>query len=102
MRKRVFEREFKLALCRQVESREMTQAQACREHDISPNLLARWREKYRKLGEDAFQGQNTPREISDKARIKMLEESLGRAHLTIDLLKEALSKKGSAQRRNQQ
>jgi transposase-like protein len=86
-------REFKLGIVRQIAGGEMSKAQACREHNLSPSMLDRWCDQYRAKGEDAF-----PRSEAGapdaQGRIRALENSLGRAHLEIEFLKEALSKKG--------
>ena len=94
MRKRVFDREFKLEICRKVENGELGPAQVCREHQLAHSLLDRWRDQYRRLGEEAFQGQHTPTPDTDAVRISALEVALGKLHLENQLLKEALQKKG--------
>ncbi len=53
-RGRVFSREFKLALVRQVASGEKRPVQVCREHGIAEGLLLRWRREYEARGEGAF------------------------------------------------
>jgi len=89
--KRTFSREFKLELCQKVELGQISKAAACREHSLSPNLLDRWLEKYKKSGLEAFKP-DAPQ--SSDARIKELEASLGRAHLENEFLREALGKLG--------
>jgi transposase-like protein len=94
--RRSFTREFKLELCQKVEIGQLSKAQACREHDLSPSLLDRWMERYRDKGASAFDGQKP---VSEQARVKELEGSLGRAHLEIEFLREALGKLGVPVRR---
>lgn len=93
MMRRSFSREFKLDVCLKVESGEISKSRICREQSLSPSVLDRWLEQYRTKGDQAFQGQSwrgttqTP-----EARIKELEASLGRAHLELEFMKEALGK----------
>ena len=89
--RRTFSREFKLELCQSVTLGQISQAQACREHALTPSLLARWLEKYDKKGQDAFM---PDRPVDDRTRVKELEASLGRAHLENEFLREALGKLG--------
>jgi transposase len=57
---RTFAREFKLDLCRQVQSGQKRPAQVCREHQITEGLLLRWRREYELRGEAAFSVKDTP------------------------------------------
>jgi hypothetical protein len=54
--------------------------------------LDRWCAQYKARGEEAFVRSDSGA-LDAQARIKSLENSLGRAHLEIEFLKEALSKK---------
>jgi transposase-like protein len=97
--RRSFSREFKLELCRKVESGELSKSRACREHGLSGSLLSRWLEHYRAKGEEAFDGGEwRPSVMSPESRVRELEAALGRAHLEIELLQAALSKKGARER----
>lgn len=90
---RKFERDFKLSIVRRIAVGQLRKAQACREYSLSPSVLDRWCAQYEKKGEEAFKnGGGSPMESADE-KIKALENSLGRAHLEIEFLKEALSKK---------
>jgi putative transposase len=46
MKRRNHSRELKLEVCRQIASGERRPAQVCREHELSPSLLMRWRKEY--------------------------------------------------------
>lgn len=102
MSRRSFSREFKLEVCRRVETGEISQTRVCREHALAASMLGRWLDQYRAKGEQAFDG-STWRAQSQvpEARVRELEASLGRAHLEIEFLREALSKKGSVGRRSE-
>jgi len=100
--RRSFSREFKLEACRRVESGDVSQTRLCREHALSGSMLGRWLEQYRAKGENAFDGSGWRAQVqTPEARMRELEASLGRAHLEIEFLREALSKKGSADRRSE-
>lgn len=105
MKKRVFSREFKLEVVRQLISGQKRLAQLCREHSLCETLLRRWREQYERDGEHAW----LDREVIDpslrdaETRIAQLEAALGRATLENDFLRHALKtalKGGSTPLRN--
>lgn len=54
MKRRRFTREFKLEILRELESK--TQAQVCREHELVPNVVSRWRKAYNSNPHQAFSG----------------------------------------------
>lgn len=88
---RVFTREFKLEICKQVEFGIKNQAQICREHRLGANLVGRWLSEYRADPKACFPGSRTkyPQATSDAERIKQLEQALGRVTLENQILKEA-------------
>jgi len=92
MTKRVFSREFKLEVVRQLVSGQKRFAQLCREHNLCETLLRRWREQYERDGEHAWldpkAGDGSLRDA--EARIAQLEAALGRATLENEFLRHAL------------
>lgn len=102
--KRSFSREFKLQVTRQLAAGEKRLAQVCREHDLCPTLVRRWREQYAQDGENAWLQQQPGHVAVDaQTRITALEAALGRAHLENEFLRQALevlAKKGSPPGRN--
>ena len=54
MQKRVFSREFKLDLMRQITSGQKRYSEVCREYNIAESILSRWIREYRERGETAF------------------------------------------------
>jgi transposase len=102
--KRVFEREFKLQVVRQLISGERRLSQLCREHRLSESLVRRWKEQYEQEGEGAWPEVGSLLVERDaEQRIRELEAALGRAHLEIELLRRALKqaeKGGSTPGRN--
>ncbi len=111
--KRVFTREFKLMVARQLISGERRISQVCREHGLCESVVRRWKLQYESHGEDAWTGDARPRAgaVAVSAdgsrdegavlasRVKELEAALGRAHLEIEFLKLALEKKPSPPRK---
>lgn len=96
MLRRTFTREFKLELCRLAESGELSKSRICREHALCPTVLDRWIDQFRAKGDEAFDGGSwRPRSAAPESRIRELEAALGRAHLEIEFLQEALGKFGS-------
>jgi transposase len=105
MKQRVFTREFKLEVVRQLVSGQKRLAQLCREHSLCETLLRRWREQYERDGEHAWLGQDAfdPSRRDAEARIAQLEAALGRATLENEFLRHALktaSKGGSLSKTN--
>ena len=90
--RRTFTREFKLDICSRIEVGQLTQAQACREHRLSPGVVERWMSKFRDEGQHAFDA-SASEEVDKDRRIRQLEEALGSAHLEIKILREAMLKK---------
>lgn len=92
MSKRVFGREFKLQVARQLVNGEKRLAQLCREHGLCETLVRRWREQYEQHGENAWLDQEGAGYVARDAeqRIADLEAALGRAHLEIEFLRHAL------------
>lgn len=103
--KRVFDREFKLQVVRQLARGEKGFAHLCREHALSASLLRRWKELYEAHGENAWLPETSSGyvERDAEARIAALEAALGRAHLEIEFLRhclKTLEKGGSRSNKN--
>jgi len=113
MKRREFDREFKLHIVRQLLSGERRSGQLCREHNLSSSMVHAWRIEYQNKGEDAWAGPpsastsirqqdssgGTPEERVKDARIAALEAALGRSHLETEFLRQALAKKICTPRR---
>ena len=100
--KRTFTREFKLNAIRPILAGEKRLSQTCRELDLCESVLGRWITQYQAHGENAFTEEARRDFVAptdEKVRIQQLEAALGRAHLEIEFLRDALSKKGSTPRR---
>lgn len=92
MKRRIFGREFKLQVARQLVNGEKRLAQLCREHDLCETLVRRWREQYERDGEAAWPEATGAGYVARDAeqRIADLEAALGRAHLEVEFLRHAL------------
>ncbi len=89
-RGRVFSREFKLSVVRQVVSGERRPAQVCREHGIGEGLLLRWRREYEARGEAAFTAHQPSEAEALRRRVAELERLCGQLALENAVLKGAL------------
>ena len=67
---RTFTREFKLDLCRQIQSGQKRPAQLCREYQIAEGLLLRWRREFQQRGEAAF----SAKDIAEVSPTALLEQ----------------------------
>jgi transposase-like protein len=87
---RSFSPEFKLELVRQLAAGEKRPAQVCREHNLTPSLLHRWRKQYDQHGELAFSpGPKSDSEAVER-RLAELERFCGQLALENSILKKAL------------
>src|SRR5918995_4613233 len=90
-RGRVFSREFKLSVVRQVASGERRPAQICREHGLGESLLLRWRREYEARGEAAFAPHQPSEAEALQRRVAELERLCGQLALENAVLKGALT-----------
>lgn len=106
--KRTHTPEYKLQVVRELLKGEKSLSQIGREQNLAQNVLRHWRHQYQEGGEGAFGASSngngkspSTAPASDiqllkeaQARIKALEQALGRAHLENEFLREVLVKKG--------
>jgi transposase len=89
---RTFAREFKLDLCRQIQSGQKRPAQLCREHQLTEGLLLRWRREFDQHGEAAFCAKGAPEVSATDAleqKVAQLERFCGQLSLENSILKKA-------------
>jgi len=84
--KRKFTRDFKLSVVNELESKSF--AQVCREHDIHPSLLSKWRRDYKENPIEAFSGNGNL--WKEDARIAQYERIIGQQCAEIAFLKKTL------------
>jgi len=89
LKRRSFNREFKLQVCHEIEAGLKTQAQASREHMIGSSLISQWMKQYRQDPINCFPGTRKHSVDTKTAKIKELEAALGRATYENQVLREA-------------
>lgn len=91
---RTFAREFKIDLCRQIQSGQKRPAQLCREHQLTEGLLLRWRREFEQRGEAAFSVKEAAEASSTallEQKVAELERFCGQLSLENALLKKLAS-----------
>jgi transposase len=90
--RRIYSRELKIAVMREVDSGGSL-AELARRLQLSPHLLDRWRSEWRAKGELAFPGtgrHSAAAGVTDLQRIAELERKIGQLTMENDFLKKAL------------
>lgn len=87
--RRAFSAKFKAEVVLSLLTGTKTQAELCRQHELSPNLLSQWKDAFLQNASAAFQ--NHEQNSTEAARVADLERALGRATLENDILKKASS-----------
>ena len=85
--RRVFTATFKAEVVRVLLTGKRSQAELCREHQLSPSLLALWKETALERLPVLFQGEE--QRDPEQARIAELEQLAGRQALELEILKKA-------------
>jgi transposase-like protein len=91
---RKYNRAFKLGICESIVLGNKSKAQTCREHGLTPSMLDRWVNQYKKLGIDSFPNSAGPGEVYSAERTRELEALVGRLMLENQILKSVLEKGG--------
>lgn len=90
--RRSFAPKFKAQVILELLSGSKSQAELCREHQLSPNLLNTWKDAFLANASAVFQsGQANPSGETDAARVAELERLVGRLTLEVDILKKGSS-----------
>ena len=97
--RRQFTPEFKARVVLDILTGVQSQAEACRKHGLSPNLLALWKTTFLERAHLVFDSGAT--RSAEEARIAELEQVLGRMTLENEILKKASSRLGSLSTRNE-
>lgn len=84
--RRKFTKEFKQSVVQQLYS--LSAVEICRENDIQPNLLHRWKKEYESNPHQAFQGSG--KVWKEEAKVARYERLIGQLYSEIDLLKKSL------------
>jgi transposase-like protein len=91
---RRFSREFKLSLCFEIVNGRVSKSRALREHSLSPGLLDKWLDQYKRLGDEAFPNSlgDADLPLTDSKRARELEALVGRLTLELEFLKDVVKK----------
>ena len=92
MSNRRYNRAFKIGVCDAIVSGVKSKAQTCREHALTPSMLDRWVDQYRKLGKESFPNSDGEVQMGHERRMLELEALVGRLTLENQVLKAALEK----------
>ncbi len=87
IKRRIFTKDFKLQVIRQVQAGKAL-AQAAREHDLHPNLIAKWQKLHAQYAQNAFQGNGHA--YTEEAKVAELERLIGQLTIENSLLKKVL------------
>jgi transposase-like protein len=85
--RRTFSAEFKARVVLEVVSGQKTAAQVCREQQLQPDLLSRWKAEFITHASTVFAGDE--REQQAERRIAELERLVGRLSLELEVAKKA-------------
>jgi len=94
IKQRVFSKEFKLHVVKEVNSGK-SQAEIARQYQILPKIICRWMGEYETYANEAFAGRGHTYTL--EARMALLERDNARLHSENNLLKKALSCLDSAE-----
>jgi transposase len=90
--RRSFSPKFKAKVVLELISGSKSQAELCREHQLSPYLLSTWKEAFLANASTAFEsGPANPTGDTDATRVAELERLVGRLTLEVDILKKGSS-----------
>jgi transposase len=87
MKRRKFTREFKLEILHELEGK--TLAQVCREHDLLPNVVSKWRKDYEADPHKAFSGNGNL--WKESAEIEKYKRLVGQLYAENEFLKKTLN-----------
>jgi transposase-like protein len=86
--KRQFNREFKLSILNELETKKL--AEVCREHNLAPSTVSGWRKDYEANPKEAFKGHG--KIWKEDAKIAKYERVIGQQYMEIAFLKKACEK----------
>ena len=91
-KRRTFTAEFKAEQVLAVLMNMKSQAEVCREHQIKPQLLNRWKTELLENAAMVYQGGE--KQSADAERISELEKALGRKTLELEMAKKVSQRLG--------
>ena len=96
-KRRTFSAEFKTELVLSVLTGEKSQAEVCREHQLSAQQFGNWKRQFLENATSAFEKPDTSEE---EAQIAELERMVGRLTMQLEIAKKASSILGSTSSKN--
>ncbi len=87
-RRRKFTREFKISVLRELENNK-TVAQVCRENNIHPTMLSKWKKEYRNNPKTAFSSNGNTNKLN--AKLAESERIIGQLYAENTFLKKVLT-----------
>lgn len=96
---RTFTPEFKAQVVLEILSGAKTAAEACREHDLSPQVVNHWKAEFIQNAPKLFQGD--ARSETDQARIADLERLVGKLTMQLEIAKKVSSLLNARRRKNE-
>jgi transposase-like protein len=90
---RTFSPQFRREIVYQIISGQKSRAQICREYQLAPRVVGRWKAAYLQKGEQAWSRQPpTIQQLSESQHVQALQRLCGQLSLENALLKKALGK----------
>lgn len=86
-RRNKFSREVKLKILREIEIRPLSEV--CREHDVHPATIKRWKVERQQYPKEAFKGQGNRYKL--EAKLAEKDRLIGQLYAENDLLKKAIA-----------
>jgi transposase len=84
--RRMFTAEFKARVVLQLVTGQLSQAELCRQHQLSPNLLSLWKSTFLERLPVLFQADE--QQVQHQTRIAELEQLVGRQTLELEVFKK--------------
>ena len=86
MKRRRFDREFKLGILRELEGK--TLVQVCKEHNLIQNVVSRWKKEYEKNPYESFSGKGNL--WKEEAKTAQYERLIGQLYAEITFYQDFL------------
>jgi len=87
VKRKTYTREFKLDILRQIE--EKPASEVCREHDLHPTTVNRWKREQQQYPKDAFKGKGNLYKL--EAKLAERDRLIGQLYAENALLKKAIT-----------
>jgi transposase len=99
VRRRIFTPEFKAQVVLELISGAKSQAEACRQYQLKPEMLFRWKAEFLEKAPQLFQSKEQNHQ--EQARIAELERMIGRLTVELEIAKKASAMLNGSLSRNE-